>query len=100
MSNVKPLYPHKYIDYVVTSGVKLDHWCREELYEKYSVTPEIITKIPNLKDENDDYLGVDYSKIVPVLVESIKEQNNEINSLKQMNNELMKRLELLESKIN
>jgi hypothetical protein len=37
LSNVKPLYPHKYIDYVVTSGVKLDHWCREELYQKYAV---------------------------------------------------------------
>ena len=36
LSNVKPLYPQKYIDYVVTSGVKLDHWCREELYDKYS----------------------------------------------------------------
>ena len=37
LSNVKPLYPNKYIDYVVTSGVKLDHWCREELYQKYAV---------------------------------------------------------------
>ena len=37
ISNVKPLYPSKYIDYVVTSGVKLDHWCREELYEKYAL---------------------------------------------------------------
>ena len=37
LSNVKPLYPDKYIDYVVTSGVKLDHWCREELYQKYAV---------------------------------------------------------------
>lgn len=36
ISNVKPLYPHKYIDYVVTSGVKLDHWCREEMYLKYA----------------------------------------------------------------
>ena len=35
MSNVNPLYPEKYIDYVVTSGVKLDHWCRESLYEEY-----------------------------------------------------------------
>ena len=26
LSNVKPLYPEKFIDYVVTSGVKLDHW--------------------------------------------------------------------------
>ena len=37
ISNVKPLYPSKYIDYVVTSGVKLDHWCREELYQKYAI---------------------------------------------------------------
>ena len=35
MSNVNPLYPEKYIDYVVTSGVKLDHWSRESLYEDY-----------------------------------------------------------------
>jgi len=35
ISNVKPLYPEKYIDYVVTSGVKLDHWTRDSLYEKY-----------------------------------------------------------------
>jgi len=37
VSNVKPLYPNKYIDYVVTSGVKLDHWCREEMYQKYAI---------------------------------------------------------------
>ena len=37
VSNVKPLYPDKYIDYVVTSGVKLDHWCREEMYQKYAI---------------------------------------------------------------
>jgi|TARA_R110000772_G_scaffold196511_2_gene307298 hypothetical protein len=36
VSNVKPLYTEKYIDYVVTSGVKLDQWCRDELYEKYA----------------------------------------------------------------
>ena len=37
LSNVKPLYPEKFIDYVVTSGVKLDHWCREELYQTYAL---------------------------------------------------------------
>ena len=42
ISNVKPLYPEKYIDYVVTSRVKLDHWCREEMYEKYAI--ELIRK--------------------------------------------------------
>ena len=33
--NVNPLYPDQYIDYVVKSGVKLDHWCRDGLYEQY-----------------------------------------------------------------
>ena len=37
VSNVKPLYPEKYIQYVVKSGVKLDHWCREEMYETYAL---------------------------------------------------------------
>jgi len=36
VNNVRPLYPDKYIDWVVTSNVKLDHWCREEMYEKYA----------------------------------------------------------------
>ena len=42
LNNVQPLYPEKYIDYVVTSGVKLDHWCREEMYQKYAI--ELIQK--------------------------------------------------------
>ena len=33
--NVNPLYPDQYIDYVIKSGVKLDHWCRDGLYEQY-----------------------------------------------------------------
>ncbi len=37
ISNVRPLYPERYIDYVVTSGVKLDNWCRDEMYEKYAL---------------------------------------------------------------
>ena len=35
ISNVNPLYPERFTSYVVTSGVKLDHWCRDELYEQY-----------------------------------------------------------------
>jgi hypothetical protein len=35
VNNINPLYPDKFIEYIVTSGIKLDHWCREELYEKY-----------------------------------------------------------------
>lgn len=37
VSNVNPLYPDRFIDYVVKSGVKLDSWCRDELYDKYVV---------------------------------------------------------------
>lgn len=37
MSNVNPLYPERFMDFVVTSGVKLDHWCRDELYDQYVV---------------------------------------------------------------
>ncbi len=35
LNNVRPLYPEKYIDYVIKSGTKLDHWCKDSLYEKY-----------------------------------------------------------------
>lgn len=37
MSNVNPLYPERFMDYVVTCGVKLDHWCRDEVYDSYVV---------------------------------------------------------------
>lgn len=37
ISNINPLYPEKFLEYVIRSGVKLDHWCKEELYEKYIV---------------------------------------------------------------
>lgn len=35
VNNVNPIYPDKFIDYVIKSGVKLDHWCRDELYDRY-----------------------------------------------------------------
>lgn len=35
VTNVNPLYPEKFIDFVIRSGVKLDHWCRDELYDTY-----------------------------------------------------------------
>ena len=35
VSNVNPLYPDKFIDFVLKSGVKLDHWCKDELYDQY-----------------------------------------------------------------
>ena len=35
MMHTGPLYPEKYIDYVILSKVKLDHWSRDDLYEQY-----------------------------------------------------------------
>jgi hypothetical protein len=35
VSNVNPLYPDHYIDWVIRSGVKLDHWCRDAMYDQY-----------------------------------------------------------------
>lgn len=35
LKNVQPLYMENYVDYVIKSGIKLDHWCRDELYETY-----------------------------------------------------------------
>jgi hypothetical protein len=35
MVNTAPIYPERFIEFIIRSGVKLDHWCRDELYEKY-----------------------------------------------------------------
>ena len=49
--------------------------------EVQEIIPEVINEIPDLQDETNKYLGVDYSKIVPLLVESIKEQQQQIEDL-------------------
>ena len=35
INNINALYPDKFVDWVIKSGAKLDHWCRDDLYEKY-----------------------------------------------------------------
>jgi len=35
VTNVSPLYPDKFVDFVIKSGIKLDHWSRDELYDQY-----------------------------------------------------------------
>ena len=37
MMHINPLYPEKYIDYVILSKIKLDHWARDDLYEAYLI---------------------------------------------------------------
>lgn len=38
VNNTKPLYPSKFIDWIIQSNEKIDHWCRESLYEKYVIS--------------------------------------------------------------
>jgi hypothetical protein len=35
VNNAIPIYPDKFVDFVIRSDVKLDHWCRDELYDTY-----------------------------------------------------------------
>lgn len=35
INNINPLYPDKFIDFVIKSGIKLDKWCTDSLYDKY-----------------------------------------------------------------
>ena len=35
--HINPLYPERYIDYVLHSKIKLDHWARDDLYEAYLI---------------------------------------------------------------
>lgn len=37
LNNINPLYTNNFIEWVVKSGIKIDHWCRDELYEKYVI---------------------------------------------------------------
>ena len=50
--------------------------------EVQEIIPEIVNEIPDLENEDNKYLGVEYSKVVPVLVEAIKEQQLQIEDLK------------------
>ena len=42
--NTNPIYPERFIEWVIRSGVKLDHWCRDELYDQY--VKELIKQEP------------------------------------------------------
>ena len=37
MMHINPLYPEKYVDYIMLSKIKLDHWARDDLYETYLI---------------------------------------------------------------
>lgn len=52
--------------------------------EVQKVLPEVVTRAPisDREDVEEDYLAVKYDKLVPLLIESIKELKEEIESLK------------------
>jgi len=50
--------------------------------EVQKVMPEVIETAPISYDNDEDYLTVDYGRLVPLLIESIKELKNEIEILK------------------
>lgn len=35
VNNAAALYPDQFVDYVIRNGIKLDHWCRDDLYNRY-----------------------------------------------------------------
>jgi hypothetical protein len=37
VNNVNPIHPERFVDYVIKSGIKLDHWCRDEVYDQYLI---------------------------------------------------------------
>jgi hypothetical protein len=67
--------------------------------EVYNVIPEMVSK----PDDENQLWGVDYNKIIPVLVKAIQEQQQMIDELKKKNEELNKLKEIvskLEQNIN
>ena len=50
--------------------------------EVEKVMPEVVETAPISYDNDEDYLTVDYGRLVPLLIESIKELKNEIEILK------------------
>ena len=58
--------------------------------EVQEIIPEVVKEVDSLKEEGETHLTVDYSKVVPVLIEAIKEQQKQIDELKK--NKMNKRI--------
>jgi endosialidase-like protein len=61
--------------------------------EVEKILPQVVSK------GTDGYLSVDYSRLTPILVEAIKEQQKEVRSLKAENAALKARLERIEDRL-
>ena len=64
------------------------------------IAQEVNAVVPGVvQTGSDGYLAVDYGRLTPVIVEAVKEQQKEVDSLRRENAELRARLERLESRI-
>lgn len=61
--------------------------------EVEEVLPEIVST------DDDGYKSVDYSKLAPLLIEAIKEQQRTIDELKNVNETLQNKLDLFEQRL-
>jgi len=72
--------------------------------ELQEIVPEVVSEISNEEEHGDDYLGVSYSELIPVLIGAIQEQQKIIDSqsnyIKQMDNEMDAMSVSLQSKVN
>ena len=67
----------------------------QQLYEVY---PQAVTKGTDERDENGNLVNpwmVDYSKLTPLLIKSVQEQQDEIEALKAQNEKLMQQMEAI-----
>ncbi len=63
-------------------GVKYNFTGKEKT-EIGVIAQEVQVQFPELVSENDGYLGVAYDRLGPILIEAIKEQQKQIEALKQ-----------------
>lgn len=62
------------------------------------IAQEVLEVLPQVVDQGSDgYYQVDYGRLTPLLVEAVKEQQNEITSLKAQLAEIQKQLKVLAS---
>ena len=47
------------------------------------IIPELVKEVDTLHTENETHLTLDYVKLVPVLVEAVKEQQEQIEELRE-----------------
>lgn len=82
-------------------------WKQEEFEEKEFddkkhvgfIAQEVEKVLPELVTTDDEwYKWVEYANITAVLVEALKEQQEQIETLKEQNNNLLERIEVLENK--